>query len=91
MREYCVYIMASRSGVLYVGVTNDLERRVKEHKSGTHGFSGRYGVNRLVYFESTNDVGSAIAREKRIKSWRRDRKRALIRSVNPEWLDLSLG
>jgi len=90
VHQYYVYIMASRSGVLYVGVTNDLERRVSEHKRKlVPGFSRKYNVTRLVYYESTNDVESAIAREKQIKGWLRVRKVALVESVNPRWEDLS--
>ena len=90
MREYFVYIMASRSRVLYTGVTNDLVRRVAEHRAGeTAGFSKKYRVTKLVYFEGTRDVWAAIAREKQIKSWRRNKKVALIEATNPEWEDLS--
>ena len=91
MNEYYVYIMSSESGVLYTGVTNDLARRVFEHKKKMiKGFTSRYKVSQLVYFESTPDIGVAIAREKQIKGWRRIRKVQLINSVNPEWRDLSL-
>jgi putative endonuclease len=90
-REYFVYILASRSRVLYVGVTNDLERRLFEHKRKLiKGFTCKYDVDRLVYFESTPDVFAAITREKEIKGWRRSRKAALIESSNPHWMDLSL-
>lgn len=91
-REYYVYLMASRSGTLYVGVTNDLVRRVWQHKQGTNvGFTKRYGINRLVWFESGGDVLGAIAREKQIKAWRREKKVALIVAENPAWDDLSAG
>lgn len=91
MSEYYVYIMSSESGVLYTGVTNDLVRRAFEHKKKMiKGFTSRYKVSQLVYFESTPDIGVAIAREKQIKGWRRIRKVQLINSVNPEWRDLSL-
>jgi putative endonuclease len=74
-----------------VGVTNDLERRVFEHKQKLiSGFTAEYDVDRLIYFESTPDVFAAIRREKQIKGWRRDRKVALIESVNPHWADLNL-
>jgi putative endonuclease len=87
---YFVYLLASRSRVLYVGVTNDLERRVFEHKHKlVRGFTAKYDVDRLLYFESTSNVLAAIAREKEIKGWRRSRKIALIESVNPSWQDLS--
>ena len=81
MREYryYVYLLASLSGVMYCGVTNNLERRLAEHKHGTaEGFTKRYHVNRLVWFEDTGDINSAIAREKQIKGWKRCRKVELI-------------
>lgn len=90
MKTYYVYILASKSLVLYTGVTNNLERRVGEHKEKrTAGFTSRYNVNRLVYFEDTHDINAAIAREKQIKGWLRQRKIALIESTNPTWRDLS--
>ncbi len=90
-RLFFVYILASRSRVLYVGVTNDLERRLFEHRHKIlPGFTAAYDVDRLAYFESTPNVLAAIAREKQIKGWRRSRKVALIESVNPHWEDLSL-
>lgn len=89
MDTYCVYIMASRSRVLYVGVTNDLARRVEEHKRGlTSGFTSRYRVNRLVYFEEFDSICAAIAREKELKGWRRSRKLELVQKRNPGWHDL---
>jgi putative endonuclease len=92
MRRYYVYIMASKSRVPYVGVTNDIWRRVWEHKNDiTPGFTSKYRIHRLVYFESFQYVGNAIAREKRIKGWLREKKVALIRSANPTWEDLSEG
>jgi putative endonuclease len=91
MAEYYVYIMTNRSHTLYTGVTNDLERRVHEHKMKlVGGFTARYNITKLVYFETTGDIESAIAREKQIKGWLRKKKIALIESVNPEWRDLSL-
>jgi putative endonuclease len=91
MRQFSVYIMASRYRVLYVGVTNDLVRRVTEHKDGKiPGFTQRYRVTRLVYYETTSDVRAAIEREKQIKGWLRSRKIELIESVNPEWRDLAV-
>ena len=91
MPDYYVYITSSRSSTLYIGVTNDLLRRVYEHKEKlAKGFTERYGINRLVYFELTESVESAIAREKQLKGWRRERKVELIESMNPEWNDLSL-
>ena len=90
-RQYYVYIMASISRVLYVGVTNDLRRRVEEHKTGeVEGFTKRYNVNRLVHFEATGDVRAALEREKELKMWRRSKKIALIEKENPGWRDLSL-
>jgi putative endonuclease len=88
--EYYVYILSSISGVLYVGVTNDLARRVYEHKHKLiKGFTSKYNVTRLVYFEHTPDVRAAIAREKQIKGYRREKKVALIEAVNRDWKDLS--
>jgi len=85
-----MYIMASRSRVLYTGVTNDLARRVGEHKRGlTAGFTSRYHITRLVYFEEFCDVRDAIAREKQIKGWVRRRKVGLIEAKNPAWEDLA--
>src|SRR3954468_23042146 len=87
--RYFVYILASKSRRLYVGVTNDLERRVFEHKQKlADGFTKQYRIDRLVHFEETSDVMSAIEREKRIKGWLRQ-KIALIESGNPAWDDLS--
>ena len=92
MRLYSVYIMASRSRVLYIGVTNDLVRRVDEHKRGlVGGFTSRYHVTRLVHREEFTYVGDAIAREKALKGWRRSRKVALIERSNPAWMDLAEG
>ena len=90
MREYVVYILASHSRTLYVGVTNDLSRRIHEHKRGTiPGFTRKYGVTRLVYIERTSDVRAALAREKQLKRWPRWRKDRLIDATNPDWVDLS--
>jgi len=92
MREhrYFVYMLASRpQGTLYVGVTNDLARRVTEHKEGlVEGFTKRYGVDKLVWFEEFGEIQEAIAKEKRLKRWRRDWKRSLIEADNPHWVDL---
>ena len=91
MRQYYIYIMASRGRTLYVGMTNDLERRVYEHKQGNKGgFTDRYRITKLVYHETTSDVRAAIEREKQLKAWRRSKKVALVDSVNPEWKDLAL-
>src|SRR5690348_5609807 len=90
MKTYCVYIMTGGSGVLYIGVTNDLERRVIEHKNkAVPGFSARYNLTKLVYFEAFHDVRAAIAREKELKGWVRRRKVVLIESANRTWADLS--
>jgi len=87
---YFTYIMASRSRVLYVGVTNNLARRIAEHKAGEHaGFTRRYRVDRLVHCETFAYVNDAIAREKQLKGWTRSRKIALIEHANPKWQDLS--
>jgi putative endonuclease len=88
--SYYVYMLASQpQGTLYVGVTNDRLRRVSEHRDGViPGFTRKYGVKRLVYWEQYGDIREAIAREKTLKRWRRDRKRALIEEKNPNWTDL---
>ncbi len=89
-KTYFVYILASKSRRLYVGVTNDLERRLYEHKHKlVEGFTKLYNIDRLVFFEATSEVISAIAREKEIKKWRREKKIALIEAENPLWDDLS--
>ena len=82
--------MNSPSGTLYTGMTNDLMRRVYQHKQKlVEGFTKKYNVTRLAYYEETNDVQVALAREKQIKGWRRDKKLALIKTLNPTWRDLS--
>jgi putative endonuclease len=87
---YFVHIMTNRTKTLYVGVTNNLLRRVREHKTSiASGFTAKYKLDRLVYFERFQDVHNAIEREKSIKGWLRIRKIALIVSVNPGWRDLS--
>lgn len=93
MRNFHVYIMINRKlGVLYIGVTNDLERRVYEHKFKIYpGFTSRYNLKRLVYYEHFEDPESAISREKQLKGWLRSKKIALIVDMNPEWKDLSEG
>jgi putative endonuclease len=87
---YYVYILANWSNkVLYIGVTNNLERRLYEHKNKLiKGFTEKYNVNKLVYFDSTTDVKAAIEREKQIKGWTRLKKSNLIESINPHWKDL---
>jgi putative endonuclease len=90
MREYYVYILTNVSRTLYIGITNDLVRRIEEHRSGLGSdFTRRYHVHQLVYYESTNSVWAAIEREKELKSWRRSRKIDLINEKNPEWKDLA--
>ena len=92
MQTYYVYILASLSKVLYTGVTNSLHRRLWEHKNKVNkGFTARYHVTRLVYYEVFHDIHEAIAREKEIKKWNRTRKIALIESMNATWKDLSAG
>jgi putative endonuclease len=89
MNQYYVYIMTNRSGTLYTGVTNNLMRRVFEHKHHLiEGFTKKYNITRLIYYEVTDDVRLAIRREKQIKGWVRKKKTALIESMNPEWNDL---
>ena len=91
MKEYFVYIMTNYAKTPYTGMTNNLEHRVFQHKMKlVPGFSARYDLNILAYYESTTDVKAAIAREKQIKGWLRKKKIALIEAVNPEWRDLSL-
>lgn len=88
-RQYYVYILTNKSGTLYIGVTNNLLRRLQEHREGlVPGFTKKYCLNHLVYYEVTPDVRSAIEREKQIKGWLRRKKITLIESANPEWKDL---
>lgn len=92
MRNYnfYVYILASDSGTLYTGVTNNLERRLSEHKQGLFdGFTKKYDCHRLVFYEHFGDVKTAIAREKQLKNWNRKKKEELIKKLNPRWEDLS--
>ncbi len=92
MKHYYVYILTNKSRTLYTGVTNDLLRRVYEHKQKlVQGFTAKYNVTRLAYFEETTDVQAALAREKQIKGWLRIKKIGLIASLNPRWEDLSDG
>jgi putative endonuclease len=89
-KHYYVYIMASHSRVIYIGMTNDLRRRVAQHQQKlVEGFTQKYNCTMLVYYESTEDVHAALAREKELKGWRREKKIALIESRNPTWRDLS--
>ena len=87
--NYYIYIMASDSGTSYIGISNDLERRVFEHKNGLlEGFSKTYNCKKLIYYEYSNDVEQCIAREKQHKNWSREKKQRLIHSMNPSWEDL---
>jgi len=90
MNQYWVYIATNNARTLYTGVTNDLLRRMYEHKNWLiPGFTSKYRIDRLVFFEVTSDVRSAIVREKQIKAWRHEKKTVLIQSANPSWKDLS--
>ncbi len=90
-KTYYVYLITNwNNEVLYIGVTNNLERRLYEHKNKLiKGFTEKYNINKLVYFEQTNDIESAITREKEIKKWLREKKNSLIESTNKQWEDLS--
>lgn len=89
MKTYYVYIVSSKSRVIYIGVTNNLAKRVYEHKEGKiEGFTRKYKTNRLVYYEQFNDIYEAITREKQIKGWLRIKKLRLIEGMNPTWNDL---
>ncbi len=92
MNKYYVYIMTNHSGTLYTGVTNNIIRRVYEHKNKCiAGFTKKYNIDQLVYYDETPDICAAIEREKQIKGWVRKKKIALIESMNPTWKDLSSG
>ncbi len=89
-RQYYVYIMTNKSGTLYVGMTNNIRRRVYQHKNKLiSGFTEKYNITRLIYFETFSDAYSAIAREKAIKGWLRKKKIELVEQTNPNWRDLS--
>jgi putative endonuclease len=89
---YYVYIMSNNAGITYIGVTNNIIRRVGEHKTGKFpGFSKRNKTHKLVYYEEHQYINDAIYREKQIKTWRKEKKRDLITFLNPRWVDLSLG
>ena len=91
MRQYYVYILSSKTRRLYVGMTNDLSRRLQQHRDrSVDSFTSRYSIDRLVYYEESDDVHAAIEREHQIKAWRREKKVALIESVNPLWRDLAV-
>lgn len=91
MKSYYVYILTNKNNTtLYTGVTNNIERRLFEHKNGLfEGFTKKYNLHKLIYLEETHDVNSAIAREKQIKGWTREKKEDLIFQMNPNWKDLS--
>jgi len=90
MKRYYVYLLSNRSGTLYVGVTNNLFRRIFEHKHKMiEGFTKRYNIDRLIYFEEFQDIRQAILREKQIKSWRRQKKLELVRIMNETFMDLA--
>jgi len=90
MHKSYIYILSNKSKTLYVGVTNDLKRRASEHKvNSIKGFTARYNINILVYFEEFSNIRYAIRREKQIKGWLRKRKVELIETLNPNWIDLS--
>jgi len=93
MHNYYVYILTNQHNkVMYVGVTNNLERRLQEHRMKVvPGFTEKYNVDKLVYFEETLDIVAALEREKEIKKWRREKKNALVVGSNPDWKDLSEG
>lgn len=93
MSSFYVYILTNKNNTtLYVGMTNELERRIREHKSGIPGsFSQRYNLNKLIYFEEHSTAEEAFIKEKQMKRWRRSWKEDLINSMNPNWEDLSLG
>jgi putative endonuclease len=89
MKSYFVYILTNESGTLYIGITNDLDRRVQEHQLKlVEGFASKYNLNKLVWFEEFNDVNDAILREKQLKGWRRSKKMALIMKFNPNFEEL---
>jgi len=88
--EYYVYVMTNKSGTLYVGLTNNIKKRVYEHKNKlVEGFTKKYNIDKLLYFETFSEIYSAIAREKTIKGWLRKKKIELVRTTNPGWTDLS--
>ncbi len=91
MKQYSVYIMTNASRTLYIGMTNDLARRVSEHRQKlVPGFTSKYNITQLVWYEHFGSPSDAISREKQLKGWRREKKMALIRSMNPDWKDLGL-
>lgn len=92
MNSYYVYILANKlHSVLYIGVTNDIYRRVAEHRAGLDSFTKKYGVHHLVYYETYSEVRLAIEREKELKGWNRFKKERLVKESNPHWEDLAKG
>ena len=92
MKNYYIHIMTSQYGILYIGMTNDIKKRVYQHKNHlTPGFTEKYNIDKLLYVETMSDAVSAINREKQLKKWRREKKVALVDSQNPDWKDLSEG
>ena len=91
MKYYYVYILTNwNDSVMYIGVTSNLERRLYQHRNNlVDGFTKKYNVHKLVYYEHTNDIYSALEREKQLKGWSRAKKNALVASMNPTWIDLS--
>jgi putative endonuclease len=90
MKKYYVYLLSNRTFTLYVGVTSDLERRMLEHKQKlVKGFTSRYNIDKLLWYQDFDDAMQAIEAEKRIKGWRRSKKLALVNEMNPEWKDLA--
>ncbi len=91
-RKFYIYILTNRSNTLYIGVTNNLQKRLWEHKHKlVKGFTAKYNLDRLIYFEEYRDVNEAIEREKKLKGWNRKKKINLIKTKNPEFKDLSLS
>jgi len=89
MKQYCVYILTNKSGTLYIGVTGNLKKRIWEHKNKVvEGFTKKYKIDKLIYFEQTENVMSALEREKQLKKWSRIKKINLINNANPDWEDL---
>jgi putative endonuclease len=88
--QYFIYIITNKTGTLYIGLTNNIKKRIYEHKNKLiEGFTKKYNIDRLLYFETFRDMDSAIAREKTLKGWLRKKKLELIRDSNPEWKDIS--
>jgi len=89
-KQYYVYILTNKSGTVYVGITSNIKKRIYEHKNKlVEGFTKKYNIDKLIYFETFSDVCSAIAREKTIKGWLRKKKLQLIKTTNPDWVNLS--